>query len=140
MNATEFRQLKKLMTLSVSDNDAEALASLRAAMKILARSGYTWEMALDRVIKVVDGFDDAEEVTTQEAVPQEATIRDRSPDSDMEAKFELALDEATGSFRDVLLSIHAQWETSGRLSPRQRQVVEDAAERAAERHPGGRVR
>jgi hypothetical protein len=123
MNLKDFGQLKKLMTLSTSDNDHEALACLRQATTLLARSGYTWEMCLSRAISVV-----------QEVEPAPAG------DDDLEAAFDLALRNASGEFRGVLSSIREQYHARGFVSPRQRAVVLDAADRAAERHPGGRVR
>lgn len=57
MSITEFRQLKKLLTLATSDNDGEALSAWRAATRLLVSTGHTWEMAMDRVIKIVQEFD-----------------------------------------------------------------------------------
>ena len=124
MNLKDFGQLKKLMTLSTSDNDHEALACLRQATSLLARNGYTWEMCLSRAIQVV-----------QEVEPAPGT-----GDDDLDAAFDLALRSARGDFRGTLESIREQYSARGFISPRQREVVMDAADRAADRHPGGRVR
>ncbi len=124
MNLKDFGQLKKLMTLSTSDNDHEALACLRQATSLLARNGYTWEMALSRVISVVAEVEPAP----------------GGGDDDLEAAFDLALRNASGEFRGVLNSIREQYHARGFVSDRQRAVVIGAADRVAERHPGGRVR
>jgi hypothetical protein len=61
-------------------------------------------------------------------------------DDDLETAFDLALRDADGDFRRLLLSIQAQHEERGTISPRQRQIVEEAAERYIERHEAGRIR
>lgn len=140
MTVTEFRQLKKLMMLSTSDNDAEALASLRKATALLLTHGHTWEQCLDRVVKVINEVEDGAGYGSGEISRQPAPRRTDDEDAEMDRLFEDALDGAAGSFRDTLLDMQAQWERQRWLSARQRQVVRDAAERAADRHPGGRVR
>ncbi len=79
MNLKDFRQLKKLLTLAAAnDQDHEALASFRAATKIIASSGFTWEMVMDRVVSVV----------------QEVEPAPGGGDDDLEAAFDLALRNA----------------------------------------------
>src|ERR1700688_2482465 len=122
------------MMMSSSSNDNEALTSLRTAYKIITNHGYTWEMLLRRQIKVLSEVEGADEDI---GIP----TKHRGGDADdLNAAIELALSDTYGSFRETLLSIQEQYSESGRLSPRQTQVVRDAAERAAARHPGGRVR
>jgi hypothetical protein len=124
MTLKDFAILKKLMTLSTSDNDHEALASLRQATAILARSGHTWESCLNRTISVINEVESAPELA----------------DDDLASAFDLALRNAKGEFRGVLESIREQYNARGFISDRQRAVVMGAADRVAERHPGGRVR
>ncbi len=123
MSIDNFRRLKKLLTLATSDNDSESLSSFRAATKIVTSSGFTWEMIMNRMVSVV-----------QEVEPTPAG------DDDLEAAFDLALRNASGEFRGVLNSIREQYHARGFVSPRQRAIVIGAADRVAERHPGGRVR
>ena len=125
MTVTEFRQLKKLLTLATSDNDAEALACWRKATQMVARHGFTWEMVMDRLVRVV------QEV---EADPEAAESEDSA------RLFDMALSGASGDFRSTILSIRDQLRTKGWLSDRQWQVVRDAADRAADKRPAGRVR
>lgn len=54
MTPAAFARLKKLLTLATSDNDAEALASWRAATALVAREGATWDMMMDRRVPVVN--------------------------------------------------------------------------------------
>lgn len=120
MSVDNFRRLKKLLTLATSDNDGEALSSFRAATKLVASAGFTWEMVLDRVCVVINEVEPAP-----------------GGDDDLAASFDLALRGASGTFRQTLESIREQYEARGFISPRQRAVVEDAAERAS---AGGRAR
>jgi hypothetical protein len=45
--------LLKLLGLSTSANDAEALSAIRKANELMARSGWTWEMLLHEKIKII---------------------------------------------------------------------------------------
>lgn len=111
MTVTEFRQLKATMMLATSPVDAEALTALRRANAVIARHGYTWTQVLDRVVKV--------------EVPIEAAGGD--DEDELSALFERAMMNASGSFLEMLESIHEKWEATGFLTPRQRDVVTRAA-------------
>lgn len=52
MKRKDFERLRKIMDLSRSENDAEALASLRAANAIIERAGATWGRFFDRAVRV----------------------------------------------------------------------------------------
>ncbi len=60
MTFKDFNRLKKLMALTTSGVEAEALLALQGANAILLRNELTWERVLDRSIKVELPF---EEVT-----------------------------------------------------------------------------
>lgn len=121
MKLDDFRRFKGMMERTTSDNDHEALASMRAANRLLVREGLTWTRVLDRSVSINLPFETAADAHGE-------------PDRDeMEALFEQAMEGANGEFRDVLESIHEQWERKHWLSPKQRQVVEDAARRSQER-------
>jgi hypothetical protein len=113
MNLKDFAQLKGLMAMTAADNDGEALNSIRAANRLLARNGLTWDMVFARTVRVSD--------------PVESGVADDYDDN--QRLFERALSGSRGSFRTTLLSIQAQYETHGRLSERQWAVVREAAER-----------
>lgn len=126
MNLKEFQQLKKLMAMTTSDSDYETVSAIRAANKLLAQHSLTWDKVFSRTVTVIS------ELTGQ---PVDAA------DDDLEDTFQTALDSTPeGSFRDTLLDIYAKHGRGEPLSPRQRQVVEDAAERAVDRRPAGRFR
>jgi hypothetical protein len=145
---TDFNRLKKLLMLAANNqNEHEAIGAFRAATEIVRTHGYTWEQVMDRRVMVVSEVEFAAEEEPGALVPPvPGTTRRVVPSSEVkrleldESDFEMAMRDARGPFLDTLTSIHEQWERTGRLSPRQRQVILDAAERAAERHPGGRVR
>jgi hypothetical protein len=145
MTTKEFKQLKDLMmraAASVMDEEAqaEALQCFKRATLILAKHGHTWAEAMDKVIKVVNEVEGFEEIPDERPV-RRGSARPTAPD-DLDNLFEDAMAGASGSgsFLELLESIHAQWKEQGWVSPRQREVVENAAERYAERHSGGRVR
>lgn len=52
MPVKDFRQLEKLMLMTTSDNDHEALSALRMANALLKKHGYTWSSAFKRLVKV----------------------------------------------------------------------------------------
>lgn len=108
LTLAEFTQFKKLMNLTTSPNDAEALAALRKANTILDAHKATWELVLNRVLRV------------------EAQI-ESGEDNDMEDVFEKALERSSGTFRDLVNDIYNQWETKRTISPRQREIVLKAA-------------
>lgn len=144
MKLNDFQRLKRLMALATSDNDHEALQSFRRATEIIRAHGFTWAEVLDRRVTVLSEVEAATEDTSVPGRDHFARTYQQQPRVEdyglTDGDFELALDGAGGSFRDTLLSIQAQWSNGGRLSPRQVEVVREAAERGAERHPGGRMR
>jgi hypothetical protein len=133
----EFQLLKKLLALTTSPVDAEALAALRRVNALLKQCDVDWNLILSKTVKVIAA---AEPLDEGPGSTKSFRAADDSVDNDFDDDLQLALDSSSGSFRDVLLSIEAQYRDGRALSPRQREVVRDAAERAAERHSGGRVR
>lgn len=119
MKLDDFRKLKKLMEQTTSDSDGEAVNALRAANRILKRENLTWTRVLDRSVSIAVPFESAK------------TATGKIDEDDLDAMFEVALEHASGGFRDMLEDIHDQWERRRSLSPRQRQVVVEAAERAS---------
>lgn len=143
MTLKSFKRLKDLvMRAAATDSDAELVQSFRLATLHLATHGFSWAQALDRVVTVVNEVEEVDLSSDMQEVVHNSIQRFAKTmvKDDLERLFEDAMDGASGSFLEMLESIHAQWEESGSISPRQRQVVEEAAERHAEIHPGGRVR
>jgi hypothetical protein len=57
MNLGDFNKLKKLMMLTTSENDVEALAALRKANSLLKAASVTWDRVFARTVTVVNEFE-----------------------------------------------------------------------------------
>ena len=77
MTLKDFNQLKKLMGLTTSDNDAEALGALRKANQILAVNGYTWESAFRRLVRVESPIEAADDALPERTRASEAAECER---------------------------------------------------------------
>lgn len=118
MNLKDFSKLKRLMAMTGSDSDAEALGAIRAANRVLFANGLTWEMVFKRTVSVVS----------------EVEVLDDGDGDELVDAFRAALDDARpGSFRDVLLDMQSRHDRGYPLSDRQKRVVFDAADRARNR-------
>jgi hypothetical protein len=112
MTLKEFTLLKKFLMLAANNkNDAEAIASFKQATAVLHRNGFTWEMAMNRVVTVV--------AEVQSAVSDDDAVT--------EALFDQAIRRSSGSFRDTIENVYAQWQEKSWLSPRQWAMVRKAA-------------
>jgi hypothetical protein len=135
MTKAEYAQLRKCMARTTSDNDAEALASIRRANVLLTQHSLTWDKVFDRVVRVVDPMEFVEESLTAHPASGSSQRRGglsgnppRTGDEDWERLFDLAMSSATGSFLETLESIYDQWQEKGWMSERQKEVVRNAAE------------
>jgi len=118
MKLTDFNRLKKIMELASSPVDGEALNAIRKANELLVREGLTWTRVLDRSIQIISTFETSAEgdgVDLDEA-------------DDIDSQLERALNNASGDFRNVILSFEEQWTEKHYLSPRQREVLERTAQ------------
>lgn len=121
MTPGQLSMLIKVLNLTTSPNDAEALAAARKANDLLKRGTTTWEALLNSGGSVV--APDVDE-------------GDLGGDDNAEAR---AIDEAfqtifaygnlRGSFEDFINSLHEQWQHRRSLSPRQKRSLFEAAER-----------
>lgn len=124
MKFADFKRLKAMMARSTSENDPECLASIRAANRVLAANGLTWDRVLDRSVRVIQ---DVEEGPS-----------DASAEADTRSSVEYAFQTIYGSadmsdsFKDFIDSLRAQWERKGSLSPAQLSALMKAAQRTAE--------
>ena len=124
MSLKEFSALKGCMKMVTSANDNEALQAIRAANRLLAKHNLTWEQVFARTVTVIEAAEPAP-----------------ADDEELEVAFRTALDSVhPGSFRNVLLDLQARYVNGQHLSEKQRAVVTDAAARAVDRMPAGRVR
>ena len=115
MKLDDFRKLKSMMDRTTSDNDHEALLSLRKANEILAKENLSWTRVLDRSVQIIEPF-------------EEAQGNEGLDNDDLEELFDKALSNSKpGDFQTMLEDIYSKWKRFGSLSPKQRSVVERAA-------------
>ena len=117
MRVADFARLKKMMSLTTSENDGEALAALRAANKIIAASGTSWQRIFDRLVTIENPI---------EAAVDEDAVR-RVDKASVDVAFEAALAKVPpGRFRDFLLDLEAKWQRTNYLTPDELAAVENA--------------
>lgn len=121
MKLSDFVKLKKLMAATASTSDGEALNALRAANKMLVANNLDWPRVLDRVCHVMPDVESAPEDASHRRDPEEDSVKER-----VEAAFEV-VGVPDGTFGEMILSFRRQWDERGTLSPKQRQVLFDAA-------------
>lgn len=136
----------KLMMLTTSDNDSEALSALRKANAILAQANVNWSEFLSAVQsnKVDNSFRTPPSQRQQRRNQSHSSGFSANAFSDVggdrtekfdDAKiinpmFEQAFKNAgNSSFRDFLDSVHEWWEDKGFLTEKQYYSVKKAADR-----------
>lgn len=125
MKLADFERFKKVMMLTTSPVDAEALAALRKANEVLAANGKTWCEVLDRVVKVESEIEPAEDQPTDAS-----RIRAREIDDMFD---EVEASDPRGSFADFIADIKRQWNDVRWLSAAQVTALKNAADRARKR-------
>lgn len=115
MPVKDFRQLEKLMMMTTSDTDAEALAALRKANEILKRHGYNWTSTFQRLVKV------------QEAEIEEAPEEPNA--SDEKADIQYAFNVIGNHKSPFVRSLEEQFTERGSLSDRQRSALFEIAKK-----------
>jgi hypothetical protein len=114
MQPKHFERFVKLMGMTGSQSDGEAINALRMATAILIRENITWEEFLTKGIKIQHESWSGSKPVRKAAVSNEqaapifqfllSTLRD-------------------GSFRNTIISIYLQWKDKGWVSERQWEVV-----------------
>lgn len=132
MKIDTFRTLKKIMARTFTESDAEALTSIRAANRILAGEGLTWERVLDRTINVIAAVEEDPEAPQVSGSSSTASRSKHVDDEPTETLLllaeEAAAHQGTGT-QDFVASIRHQWEERKWLSPKQRQALQDVKAR-----------
>lgn len=125
MKLTDFTRLRKLMGLTVSDNDHEALQALRSANAILKQNDITWDKFFSRTVTVVNDFDAAPDDEPNSEGKRRAKMVDQA--------FEvLARKELRGDAEDFIASLQEQWANNGYLSEKQQEALFKFARNAEE--------
>ena len=110
--ADKFELFIKLMMLSTSDQDGEALAALRKANAVLAEANMNWEELIRAKAKAEIRPD--ERPATGVAEPF------------IEEMLEELLRDVKGSFRDFIVSISEWYDKHGSLTPKQYAAIKKA--------------
>jgi hypothetical protein len=111
----------KLMGMTTSPHDGEALNALRKANAMLAASNLTWQ----ELLAVTSPSQPRQQPATFRDVPSEQ--KKHTDSKEIDRLFEQAFHRARGSFREFLESIHDWWETKKFLTERQYQALRKAA-------------
>jgi len=113
----------KLMGMTTSRFDGEALVALRKANAMLMGANLTWQELLAGKVRVAP---------SQAASPRHGTAKPRTNNrhddqDEINALFEAAFAGARGSFKEFLDSIHEWWEQKLFLTDRQYEALRKAA-------------
>lgn len=119
MNIKEFRLLQKLMAMTTSPVDGEALMAIRQANRLLGEASLTWEKVFAKTVTVVAEVeaDPEPKVNDPDAARIDslfATIEDR---------------ELPDGLDKFVESLQEQWEKNRSLSPKQTAALEKIANR-----------
>lgn len=136
--------LVKLMMMTTSPNDGEALTAIRKANALLASANVNWA----EFLSAVETTKSAHKQEDQEfRKPPSQRRRERGPDdnafsdvgrgsnkkyddaSEINPMFERAFRNASGGFADFLESVHDWWEETGFLTEKQYYAVKRSADR-----------
>lgn len=129
MDLKSYTQLRKLMMLTHSDNDTEALAALRKANALLREHSYDWNSAFDRLVKVESPIEAAHDPGGS-GKPPDTRPRTVDPETLRIENAFTAIDEMEFSpgFEDFLGSLKNQWDRVGRLTAAQKEALFKAAD------------
>lgn len=119
MTLTQLNLLSKLLNLTASSNDAEALAAARKANQLLRDARVTWDQILRKQVAVSRPHDEGPEVSDDEDGTREHVQRCLDTLRGMDL----------GDFSRFVASLDKQWATRGYLSPDQRRPLFAAYER-----------
>jgi hypothetical protein len=127
MPVKDFRQLEKLMGLTTSDNDAEALSALRMANTILKRHGYTWSSAFKRLVKVENPLEGYMEAPSASVERPAAPYREESLHESRKRRIKEVFEELDGvelgRHEGFVASLKEWFEEKGWLTDAQRESL-----------------
>lgn len=122
MNLKTFDTFKKMMALTFSENDHEALASLRGANRLLTKEGLDWQRVLSRTVSVINEVEEAPPERTQ------PPHRDGSDDRRLIAEAEEAVEDGS-EIAEFIGSLRSYYEERGHLTPNQRGALKRIVDR-----------
>lgn len=122
MSLKEFDRLKKFMAMTDSPVDAEAVAALRQARKLLTAHSYDWAAVLNRLVRLDAEAADPEDVPERDEPPARGDF-----DAAVDRLFEdVARADANSDFVD---SLKEQWDRRRWLSPKQVKALRENVQR-----------
>lgn len=118
--------LKKMLGLTASANDHEALTAIRKANSVLSKNKLTWDEVLSKTVV-------ASYVADTVRQPTSHRVHDVEEDDEVDLSTEIKSAFATlrgkvkGDFANFITSLEEQFEEKGYLSPKQRRPLFEAA-------------
>lgn len=134
ISLADLNQLRKLMGMTGSDADGEALNALRMANRLLKKSDLTWTDVLNRCISVttVNSGYQAQGASGDDGFDEERN------EGNLDDMIQNAFDELRGvsmsaSFRAFVDDVERKWNQTGYLTPGQRAPILKAVKNVRER-------
>jgi hypothetical protein len=120
----DYKMFLKLLNLTTSQYDGEALNAIRMANAVLARTNQTWEDLLKGKVVMIQG---AQEGTLSKSP---TNIRHSDP-NEINGYFETLYDRGSrlGTFKTWVDSVHEWWEEKGFLTDNQYNTLKKSAQR-----------
>lgn len=129
MRLSTFSRLKKIMARTTSENDAEALGSIRAANRLLTDEGLDWQRVLDRSVNVIQEVEEAPEDVRPPPVNNRPKHVDDEPTETLLLLAEEAAERQGHGTQDFVASVREQWERKRWLSDAQRRALVEVKSR-----------
>ncbi len=136
ISLADLTQLRKLMGMTGSDSDGEALNALRMANRLLKKSDLSWADVLDRCV-TASAVNGSGYTTSTRADADDGFDEDHGEDS-LDETIQNAFDELRGvqmspSFRAFVDDVERKWNQTGYLTPGQRAPILKAVKNVRER-------
>jgi hypothetical protein len=122
----DYTMFLKLLNLTTSPFDHEALSAIRMANAVLARNNHTWEDLLQGKVVMIEPPEEPKPRTTR----GDGFGTRHYDGAEINAYFDTLLNSpSTGSFRDWVESVHDWWEKKGFLTEAQYNSLKRSATR-----------
>lgn len=137
ISLADLTQLRKLMGMTGSDADGEALNALRMANRLLKKSDLSWADILDRCVTASAANGSGYTTSTMRAGADDGFDEERGEDN-LDETIQNAFDELRGvmlspSFRAFVDDVERKWNQTGYLTPGQRAPILKAVKNVRER-------
>ena len=130
--ADKFDTFLKVMEMTTSSHDNEALTAMRKANTLLAEQNMTWTELLRAKVKFTRASSTAEE-RTDKAYREDGERKGHhyGPDEELDAMFQDLVESipAESTFRNTVLDVLQWWEEKGFLTARQYEMICNAHSR-----------